>query len=123
MLFRSTETLSNLGALSATPTSYNLNNGTTFYHSSTTLGSNWTANFTNVPTTTERTILVTIFVIQGATPYIPNAVQIDGAAQTLKWSQAAAPTGTANQTDVFTFALMRISSAWGNVLGSYNTFG
>jgi hypothetical protein len=65
---------------------------------------------------------VTLIVTQGATAYIPNAVQIDGAAQTINWSGGVAPTPAANKRDVFTFALIRSSSAW-TVLGNYSSFG
>jgi hypothetical protein len=55
--------------------------------------------------------------VQGANAYIPNAVQIGGAAQTVKWlGSASAPTGNANKVDIVSFTLVRVGSAWAQVL-------
>ncbi len=114
-----TEVLSTLTGATGTVT-HNLTDGSVFYHTS--AAANFTANFTNVPTTTSRSITVTIVIVQGATGYIPNAVQIDGAAQTINWAGGAAPTPTANKTEFYSFNLLRIGSAW-SVFGSEITFG
>jgi len=78
-----------------------------------------TFNFTNAPTTNGASITASIFVVQGATGYIPSTVQIAGTGQTIKWAGGAAPTPTssAGKIDVFSFTLIRRSSAW-TVLGS-----
>ena len=94
--------------------------GCTFYHSS--LVANFTANFTNVPTTNNQSIVFIIVVQQGASPYIPNAVQIGGVAQTIKWLGATSPTGHALYLDVFAFTLLRINSGW-IVTGQAITYG
>jgi hypothetical protein len=99
---------------------HNLATGPIFLHSSVT--ANFTANFTNTPTTNDRSIVATLIVTQGATAYIPNAVQIDGVGQTINWVGGSAPTGGANKRDVFTFALIRSSSTW-TVLGNFTSFG
>jgi cytoskeletal protein CcmA (bactofilin family) len=78
---------------------------------------NFTLNVTNAPTTNDRALAVTVIVTQGATPYIPNALQIAGSAQTIKWSGGAAPAGTASKIDIFSFVLLRTGSAW-TVFGS-----
>jgi len=88
----------------------------------TSIASNFTANITNVPTTTDRALNVVLILRQGATPYIPNAVQIDGVAQTLNWVEALAPTGNANSIDVITFSLLRVGTTW-TVLGGYTNYG
>lgn len=119
---QTTETINNLGAVSGPTVTCNLSTSGTFYHSSVTSGADWTINFTNVPTTTERTIVSTVFVVQGSTAYTPTAVQIDGAAQTVKWASGQLPTGTVNGVDIFTFALIRVSGAWVQVLGTYSGF-
>ena len=82
----------------------------TFHHI--TPSSNFTINFTNVPTTNNRSIYKTVIVVQGATPYVPNALQIDGVAQTILWMAGTASAGTANRTDFFGFTLSRINNAW-----------
>lgn len=83
--------------------------------------SNFTVNLTNAPTDNGKAITVVIFVTQGATGYIPNAVQVAGAAQTIKWANGAAPTPTssAGKIDIFSFTFVRRSSAW-TVFGSSN---
>jgi hypothetical protein len=99
---------------------HNFLEGAIWYHSS--ISANFTANFTNVPTTDNRTISVVLVLTQGATAYIPNAVQIGGAAQTILWQGGTAPTGNANKTDIVSFTLLRTGSAW-TVLGSLGTYG
>jgi cytoskeletal protein CcmA (bactofilin family) len=78
---------------------------------------NFTLNVTNAPTTNDRALAVTVIVTQGATPYIPSALQIGGSAQTIKWAGGAAPAGTASKIDIFSFVLLRTGSAW-TVFGS-----
>lgn len=119
---QTTEVINNLGAVAATPVTCNLSIGATFYHTSVSLGSNWTVNFTNVPTTTERSIVATIIVVQGATPYAPTAVQIDGVGQTIKWISGTSATGTPSGVDAFSFALLRSGGTWVQVLGTYSGF-
>jgi hypothetical protein len=85
-------------------------------------GANFTVNLTNVPTDNDRVMTVNVFVTQGSTGYIPNAITINGGGSiTPKWPTAVAPTPTssAGRIDVFTFTLIRLSSAW-TVLGSAN---
>jgi len=81
-----------------------------------------TANFTNVPTTTNRIITPTVILSQSATPRMVSAVQIDAVAQTINWANGTTPTGTANKQDVFGFSLIRSGSAW-KVLGQLSTYG
>ena len=83
---------------------------------------NFTANFTNVPTTNNRAIAVTLVIIQGSTAYIPNAVQIDGLSQTIRWQDNTVPTGNVDKGDVFNFVLLRGVGSW-TVLGSMSTYG
>lgn len=109
-------------AVSST-TAYDTSLGSVFYHSSVAAGANWTANFTNVSTTDNRTFVATIIVSQGATGYIPSAVQIDGSAQTIKWVNSTAPTGTASKTEIFAFSLVRTGGSWVQVLGQSATYG
>jgi hypothetical protein len=82
---------------------------------------NFTVALTNVPADNNKIMTINVFVTQGATGYIPSALTIAGVSQTIKWTGALAPspTNTAGRIDVFTFTLVRISSAW-TVLGSVN---
>jgi len=99
---------------------HNFSTGAIWVHAS--IASNFTANFTNVPTTADRAISIVLVLVQGATPYIPNAVQIDGAAQTILWQDNTVPTGNANKRDLVSFTLIRTGSSW-TVLGSLSTYG
>lgn len=80
---------------------------------------NFTLNLTNAPTTNGRAITATVLVTQGATGRIPNALQIAGVGQTIRWQGGAAPTATntTNDIDIFSFTLVRRSNAW-TVFGS-----
>jgi len=106
---------------SATGTvTHDLSTGSIFYHSS--ISNNFTANITNVPTTNDRAIGVTLVLAQGVTPYMSTALQIDGSAQTIKWVNNITPTGTASKVDIVGFSLIRTGSA-GTGLGQYSTYG
>lgn len=99
---------------------HNLALGGIFYHTG--IAASFVANITNVPTTDSRTIMVMLVLTQGSTAYIPSALQIDGAAQTIKWLSSTVPTGNASKTDLIAFTLLRVSSTW-TVLGSLSTYG
>ena len=118
-LQQSTELLNTKTSATGTVT-HDFSTGAIWYHSS--ISANFTANFTNVPITADRAISVVLILVQGATPYIPNAVQIDGAVQTINWSGATAPTGNASQIDTVSFTFIRISDSW-TVIGSLTYYG
>lgn len=90
--------------------------GAVYLHTS--ISGNFTANFTNVPTTNSRSISVVLVLQQGATPYVANAVQVAGAAQTIYWNSGSPPTGTANGVDVIGFNLLRTSGGAWIVIGN-----
>jgi hypothetical protein len=99
---------------------HDFSTGTIFYHTSP--SANFTIDFTNVPTTNDRTVVLTVIIVQGATPYISNAIRINGGSNlTIRWLNGIIPTGTANQVDTITFVLTRVSSTW-TVLASLSTF-
>jgi hypothetical protein len=118
-LQQSIEKLQTLTNATGTVT-HNFSLGSLFYHSS--ISANFTANITNVPSTNDRVMVVSLILIQGATAYIPNALQIDGSSQTINWSNGTTPTGNANKKDLVSFSLIRTSSTW-TVLGNLSTFG
>jgi hypothetical protein len=105
---------------SAGTVTHDLSTGSVFYHSS--ISNNFTANFTNVPTTNDRALGATLILAQGVTPYMANVLQIDGSAQTIKWVNNTTPTGTASKVDIVGFSFIRTGSAW-TVLGQYSTYG
>ena len=99
---------------------HNLNDGAVFDHTS--LAADFTANFTNVPTTNSRTIGVALILSQGGTAYMPTAVQIDGVAQTILWQGGSAPSGTASGTDIVSFTLIRSTAGAWKVIGSATSY-
>jgi hypothetical protein len=86
------------------------------------IAANFTANFTNVPTTDNRVIGVALVLVQGASAYMPTAVTIAGSSTTINWEDGTTPTGNANKTDMVTFALIRTGGAW-SVIGSLTSYG
>jgi hypothetical protein len=114
-----TEVINSTPGATASTVVYDFSTGSNWYHSS--ANTNYTANFINIPTDNNRAITTTIVINQGATPYIPTAVQIDGTASTIKWSGGTA-SGTANQVDIVGFTFIRSDSIWAQVLGQINTF-
>jgi hypothetical protein len=98
---------------------HDFSTGAVWYHDS--LAANFTANFTNVPLTNNRSIVVTLILNQGATARIPSAVQIEGVGQTINWFGGSPPSGNVNAKDVVSFSLIRVGSVWA-VLGSLTTY-
>ena len=110
-----------VGLTGATGTvNHDVSQSTIFFHTS--IVGNFTANFVNVPTTNNRVISVVLVLQQGATPFICNAVQIDGVAQTVYYVNAASPTGTSNRRETQSFSLFRQNNTW-TVLGTLGSFG
>ena len=118
-LLRTTEVVHNIANATGV-VAHDLSNGSIFYHQS--IQNNFTANFENTTTTNNRTISTVLILNQGATPYLPTALQIGGAAQTINWQGAEVPTGNADQIDIVSFTLLRSSDSW-TVIGSLTTYG
>lgn len=91
---------------------------------------NWTQNFRGDGATTLNAIMavgesitVTVKATQGATPYYPNAHQIDGAAVVPKWLGGIAPTaGDANSVNVYTYTITKTAAATFTVLASKSKY-
>ena len=94
--------------------------GAVFYITS--IGANFTANITNLPTTANRMYVVTFILVQGSTPYYINALQVGGTSVTIRWIGATAPTATASRTEFQTFALYYSGSAW-SAFAQYSMYG
>ena len=117
-LQQSTEIFDTKSSASGTVT-HDFSTGAIWYHS--TFSANFTANFTNIPTTNNRTTVVTLILSQGGTAYIPNAVQINSSSLTINWLGGEQPTGTASGYDIVSFTLIRVASTW-VVLGSLASY-
>ena len=99
---------------------HDFSTGAIWYHTNVTSG--FTANFTNLPTANGKIIVVTLIVSQGATAYVPSAIQINGVAQTVNWLNTSAPAGNANKIDVISYTMVRVNSSW-IATGSLSTYG
>jgi hypothetical protein len=115
-----TEKLNPLTGASGT-VAHDYTTGTVFYHTS--IGANFTVNLTNTPTTAARSITITLLLIQGGTPFIPNGFQINGSGVTIQWPGGVTPSGRANKVDIATFILLNPSGSFTYVLGQYGSFG
>lgn len=118
-LQESSEIVNNISGATGT-VEHDISTGSTFYHTS--ISANFTANFTNAPTTGGRVTTVVLVLVQGSTPRYPNAIQIDGVPQTIKWLGALTPQPIANRVELATFALLRIGTTW-TVFGQLTSFG
>ena len=105
---------------SATGTvAHNCANGHIFRHTG--ISADFTANFTNLGITDDHGTMISLILVQGGTAYIPTAVQIDGAAQTILWQGGSAPSGTANGTDIVSFSITQ-SAGTRTVLGQLTSY-
>lgn len=71
---------------------HDVTNGTVFYH--TNMGADWTTNITNLDIDGDTEVIVRLIIAQASTAYMPTALQIDGASQTLFWTDGSVPSGT-----------------------------
>lgn len=94
--------------------------GTTFYH--TNVADNFTANFTNMPTTNNRVTTITLVIDQNNPAFIASSVQINGVTQTLNWLDSIVPQGTIGGVDTMQFTLVRANNSW-TVVGALSKHG
>ena len=113
------ETVNTVSAPSATQ-AFDWTLGSVFYVSS--MSANFTANITNLPTTANRLYVVTFVLVQGATPYFINALQVGGTSVTIRWASATTPTATANRTEFETIALYYSGTTW-FAFGQFSSYG
>jgi hypothetical protein len=65
--------------------------------------SNFSLNLTSTPTTTNRSIVITLVLIQGASPFWCNSLQLNGVGQTLRVPGGVNPSPVANRREIQTF--------------------
>lgn len=78
----------------------------------TAIAGNFTANFTNVPTTAGYIINTSLILVQGISPFLPTAIQINGISQTVKYPAAITPSGTANRTEIMSYTFINTNTSW-----------
>ena len=99
---------------------HDCSNGYIFRH--TTPAADFTANLTNFYCNTNCVTSVSLMIIQGASAYIPTALQIGGAGQTINWQGGSTPAGNPNKTDVFTFTITNLGASY-DVIAQLVDFG
>ena len=75
-----------------------------FYHTGAT--GDFTINLTNINSTQEYAKGIAVVVNQGATAYMPTALQIGGSVQTINWQGGSAPSGTDSGIDIISFTIL-----------------
>jgi hypothetical protein len=98
---------------------HDFNTGAVWWHSS--ISANFTANFTNLPTTANKAYTVSLILNQGGTGYYPSAVQINGSSVTLRWADNTNPVPGINNIDVCVFTLIYTGSTW-YAIGNYSNY-
>jgi len=100
---------------------HDVSSASVFYHNN--IAADFTANFTNIPTTSNRTTSLAMILNQTGAAYVPATIQIDGATITVNWQGGTAPIGTPNQIDLISITLIReVAGSW-TALGSQTTYG
>ena len=89
---------------------HDFTSATTFYHTG--ISANFTANFTNVPTAANQSVIMVVMIKQGATGYKITAAQIEGVVVPIVWLGGAVPIANANKLDVYSFGLLMVDSVW-----------
>ena len=95
-------------------------NGGVFY--CTGMTGNFTFNYTGVPTTTARTITLTLILGQGGTAYVPTTLQINSVGVTINYAGGVTPSGRANKIDVASFFIYNVSGTFVAV-GALSSYG
>jgi len=98
---------------------HDTSNGHIFRHTS--IAADFTANFTNLGLTNDHGTMVSLMLVQGGTAYIPTAVQIGGAAQTILWQGGSPPSGTSSGTDIVSFSITQSGGSY-TVLGQLTSY-
>jgi hypothetical protein len=113
-----TEVLYQIGSY-GTSQSVAFTNGDVYYLSGMT--GNFTFNWTSVPTTSNRTLTLTLILGQGGTAYIPTTLQINSSTVGINWAGGVTPSGRASKIDIVSFYLYNLSGSFVAVgqLGSY----
>lgn len=118
ILEKTTETITSLTGATGTVV-HDVSQTHVFFHTGAV--ADFTANFTNLPTTNDRSTTVVLMILNSVgNAYTCNAVEIDGVSQDVLWQGGNVPTGNAG-IDVVSFTLIRLDDAWG-VIGNATAY-
>lgn len=76
-----------------------------FYHSLPT--ESWDVNFANIGTTANTSSVVTLYIEQGPTPFLPGNISVNGSAVNVTWDGNL--TGNADTVDVLNYTVLNVS--------------
>jgi hypothetical protein len=99
---------------------HDVSSSSIFYH--TAMASSFKPDLINLPTHNNRSHVVVLILEQSSPAYFINGLSINGTDQTIKWFGDVTPTATANEIDIVSFTILRISNAW-KVFGQSVYFG
>ena len=117
------EVFTNVAVTSANTVTLNYNNGTIFYCNLNSATGNFSANFTNFPTTSGYVIATTVIIPKSVTNLLPTVVNINGVTSTtVQWQSGAVPTTLNNNTNVISFTFINLGVNSYTVLGSYTGY-
>jgi hypothetical protein len=85
------------------------------------LSTNFTANFINLPTVENKSYIVLLNLLQSDYPYFTSTIQVNSNPVTVKWANDTVPTPAANKVELEAFTLFYFNG-WIS-LGQYTSFG
>ena len=100
---------------------HDMDDGHVFMHSS--MAADFTANLTNSHIGINTQTTVTFLLTQGDPARMVTALQIGGAAQTIRWAGNSTPSGTANGYDIVLFRIFQTTTGNYTVLGQRISHG
>ena len=87
------------------------------------VSANFTANFTNIPTTANYVSTATLIIVQGATAYLPlTSITINGAPFTIKWQGAVAAIGVVSRVNLVTLSFIQTTPSTWTVIGALTSY-
>ncbi len=114
------ETFSNITGATGVVT-HNCAGNQIFNHSS--IAANFTVNLTSLTIAISQATVITLILNQGVTAYVPNALQIAGVAQTIRWQGTSVPSGNAGKLDAVAFTILCTASSTYVVTGQLVSYG
>jgi hypothetical protein len=85
------------------------------------MSTNFTANFTNMPVNDSRSYVVLLNLLQADFPYFASTVQVNNSTVSVRWANGTTPTPSANKVELESFTMFYVNG-W-ITLGQYVSFG
>jgi hypothetical protein len=85
------------------------------------MSTNFTANFTNMPINDNRSYVVLLNLLQAGYPYFASTVRVNNSTVSVRWANGITPTPSANKVELESFTMFYVNG-W-ITLGQYVSFG